>query len=908
MNFILNMKRIEMRTLTIIDTFGFFFRSYYALPPLRNSEGFPTGLLLGFANLIHSIYKEQNSDYLVFALEGRGQNRRKLLDPNYKANRAKAPEELLLQLPIAIEWIEKMGFQNLSIKNYEADDVIASLASWASNQGLQTKIISHDKDLYQLINETTYLYDPIKKREIHIQECIEKWGVYPQDFTNFQALLGDSSDNISGIKGIGSKTAQKLINHYHTLEEIYANEEHLESQLGKRLATLIKEGKEDAFKSRELVVLEKNLIQDFSLTAFPSKNPLLAILPELEKHNFDRLVLKIKQQSPFGFKKPLVRKNGQKKVEFEEKKFTFQAHLIQSFDEALSLLQNHPLHSRIAFDCETDQLDTQNAQMVGFSFCLDGKNGYYVPLLHNYLGSPTQLSKQEAKILLEEIFKHPIIGHNLKFDYLITKNNFNITPQNIILDSMILAWLDDSSSHVGLDRQMFKWFNHKMIAFDEVVQKGQNFAQVHLEEASKYASEDAVATYQLYHFLEERFKETPHLLDLAYTLEFPLSIVLAEMENQGIKINLPFFESLKDQLSQLISTCSSQIFALAHEDFNINSPQQLSAILFEKLGLKGSKQIKGGYSTEEKVLEKLIDDHPIIAHILQYREANKLRNTYIEPLLKLANQEHKIFTSFLQTGTATGRLSSKSPNLQNIPVRSEAGKKIRQGFIAQEGNLLLSIDYSQIELRLLAHFSQDPSLLQAFQTKQDIHTQTAISIFGESDDLKRSIAKSINFGLIYGMGAKKLSETLKIPLKDAKQYIESYFASFPTVKNFLKNQQENILSQGYAQTLLGHRRYFDFESATEFQKSNFLREGINTIFQGSAADLIKLAMNAISAHIRDTPIKMLIQVHDELIFELPQEGAQRHAQKIVEIMNSIYTLKVPLECGFALGENWAELK
>lgn len=897
-----------MRTLTIIDTFGFFFRSYYALPPLRNSEGFPTGLLLGFANLIQGLYKEKNCDFLVFALEGKGINHRKLLEPNYKANRAQTPEELLLQLPIAIEWIEQMGFANLSIDGYEADDAVASLAQWAKNQGMKTRVISHDKDLYQLIDDSIYLYDPIKKKEIHTEECIEKWGVHPKDFVNFQALLGDPSDNISGIKGIGAKTAQKLINHYHTLEALYKDQANLENLVTKRLANLIRSGKEDAYKSRELVTLKQDLIQDFSPTPFPKDNPLLKILPQLEQYDFERLSLKIKKQSPFGFKKSPSRINGQKKVLLEDRSFSFSPHLITSFQEALKLLQSHPKDQPIAYDCETDGLDTQNAKMVGFSFCLDGKNGYYVPLNHNYLGVPSQLSTQEAKTLLEKIFQHPIIAHNFKFDYLITKNNFGITPQAEMLDSMILAWLDDSSSHVGLDKQMLKWFNHKMIAFDDVIQKGQNFAQVELEQASKYASEDAVATHCLYHFLKDRLQKTPQILELAHSLEFPMIEVLAEMENQGIKINTSFFEALRNQTAQLIAEYSSEIYRFAEEDFNLNSPQQLSYILFEKLGLKGSRQIKGGFSTEEKVLEKLLDEHPIIPFILKYREISKLRNTYIEPLLKLANEEGRIFTSFLQTGTSTGRLSSKSPNLQNIPVRSEAGKKIREGFIAKEGNLFLSVDYSQIELRLLAHFSQDPNLLQSFNDGKDIHAQTALKIFGESNELKRSIAKTINFGLIYGMGSRKLSDTLKISPKEAKSYIESYFASFPTVKDFLKQQEENILSLGYAETLLGHRRYFDFTNATDFQKSNYLREGINTIFQGSAADLIKLAMNQIFQSLRDSSVKMLIQVHDELIFELPEKEAKEKSQEIAKIMNSIYTLKVPLECGISLGKNWAELK
>lgn len=897
-----------MQTLTIIDTFGFFFRSYYALPPLRNSEGFPTGLLLGFANLIHNLYQEGSHQYLVFALEGKGVNHRKLIDPNYKATRQPTPEELLMQLPIAIGWIEKMGFPNISIDGYEADDIIASLSTWGVKNGHKVKIVSHDKDLYQLISESVCLYDAGKKKEIEIEDCFEKWGVYPQDFVAFQSLIGDTSDNIAGIRGIGAKTAQKIINHYHNLDAIYADEENWEKVMTKRVAGLLKEGKESAYQSQKLVKLCKDLIPNFTPTPFPKHNPLLAIVDELEALDFERLSLKVKKQSPFGYKKEPSKGIGHKKSEAEEEEFSFSSNLLISFEKAMQLLKNHPLDKPIAYDCETDSLDTHLANMVGFSFSLDGKKGYYVPMRHFYLGVPQQMGVEEGKALIEEIFKHPLIGHNLKFDYLVAKNNFNLTPQNSMSDSMLLAWLYDSTTPVGLDRQMYRWFNHKMISFESVVKRGENFSHIQLDEASEYACEDAVATYRLYYRLESELEKQnlSHLLKLAKELEFPMIPTLASMEEEGICIDTNFFEGLRGDATQQIGSLTTEIYQLAGEDFNLNSPQQLSHILFSKLGLQGSKQVKGGYSTEEKVLEKLKDNHPIIPLVLQYREASKLRNTYIDPLLKLVNKDNKIFTSFLQTGTATGRLSSKSPNLQNIPVRTEAGKKIRQGFVAQEGNVLLSIDYSQIELRLLAHFSEDPTLIEAFMQNKDIHSETSLKIFGTLD--KRSVAKSINFGLIYGMGSKKLSETLKISINEARSYIESYFATFPTVKSYLKNQEENILSQGYAQTLLGHRRYFDFSTATDFQKSNYLREGINSIFQGSAADLIKMAMNKIHAFIQGTQTKMLIQVHDELIFELPEEGALSKGEEIAKIMNEIHPLKVPLQCGVSIGKNWAELK
>lgn len=894
--------------MTIIDTFGFFFRSYFALPPLRNSKGFPTGLLLGFANLIHNLYLEGGCEYLVFALEGRGVNRRKLIAPDYKATRAETPQELLMQLPIAIKWIERMGFPNVCIDGYEADDVIASLCKWALNQNLNVRIVSHDKDLYQLIGDGVHLYDPIKKKEIHAQECLERWGVMPEDFVAFQSLIGDSSDNVVGVKGVGIKTAQKVINHYHNLDALYADEANwAKNGIPSKMIRLLQEGKESAYLSQKLVKLYDDLIPSFSPIPFPRENPLLKIEEELEAYDFDRLLLRVKKLNLATKRDP--RKNvGSKREQIIQKSFEYEYELLNDFAKAQQILASVSLDTPIAFDCETDSLEIYQANMVGFSFCIDKRKGYYVPLAHNYLGVEKQIGYEEAKILLSEIFKHPIIGHNLKFDYLVAKHNFSLTPQKEMQDSMILAWLYDSGFAVGLDRQMIKWFDYKMLAFEQVVKKGENFSQVTLEEATRYACEDAVATYCLYERLREEFvaQNLQHLLDLAHSLEFPMIKTLAEMEAEGIKIDIEFFESLRVIATKNIAEYSAQIFSYAQETFNLNSPAQLSTILFERLGLQGSKQVKGGYSTEESVLEKLVDSHPIITPILRYREANKLRNTYIDPLLKLAKQEDRVFTSFLQTGTATGRLSSKSPNLQNIPVRTEAGKQIRQGFIAREGNVLLSVDYSQIELRLLAHFSEDPSLIEAFAEGKDIHSETSLKIFGSTQ--RRDVAKSINFGLIYGMGAKKLSETLKIPLKEAKAYIASYFENFPTVKNFLKSQEESIESVGYAQTLLGHRRYFDFSSATEFQKSNYRREGINSIFQGSAADLIKLAMNKIHSFIENTPIKMLIQVHDELIFELPREGAEQKADEIVKIMNEIYTLRVPLECGVALGQNWAELK
>lgn len=911
-------KRESMNTLNVIDTFGFFFRSFYALPPLKNTQGFPTGLLVGFCNLLQSLYKDPSCTYIVFALEGGGENKRREIFEAYKRNRTAPPQELIMQLPVAIEWIRKMGFLNISIEGYEADDVIASISKIANAKHIAVRIISHDKDLYQLIDEHTHIYDPIGKKDIREEQCLEKYGVKPTQFVDYQALVGDSSDNVMGIKGIGAKSAQKLIAHFGSIESMYKRESELIEVVSPRIANLVREGKESAFLSKRLVTLHNDLIEDIDLSKclMPQSNPMLKILDELKTYDLKNIISKV--QSPH--ERYAQKKEAQKGIGSSMKPnskstqaFHFIPHLLDNVADIESVLQGIEEGAKIGFDCESDSLDLQEAHLVGFSFCFDGENAYYVPVGHSYLGVEKQLSLEEAKHIVGLIFAHPLIGHNLKFDLSLIHRTLGLEHKGAIYDSMILSWLYDSIAPVGLDKQMLKWFKHTMISFDSIVAKGENFSLVHLNTATQYAAEDAAATFALYHRLEQEFlaREWGAILEIAYTLEFPFIKVLMAMEYEGIKVDMAFLESLKDKASEQISHLSAEIFSLCGETFNLNSPQQLSQVLFNRLGLQPGRSVKGGLSTDEKTLLAIADSHAVIPLILDYREVNKLKSTYIEPLLRFgaANSEHRIHTSFLQSGTATGRLSSKSPNLQNIPVRREEGRKIRQAFISKEGHSLISIDYSQIELRLLAHFCKDPSLIESFKQDKDIHYETAARLFGaENAKDKRAIAKSINFGLIYGMGSKKLSETLRIPLKEAKSYIESYFALFPTIQDFLNAQKTFLLENGYSQTLLGHRRYFDFQKATEFMKANFLREGINSIFQGSAADLIKLSMCEIHKKYAKSDLKMLLQVHDELIFEAPQEKAHAYAKEVADIMNHIYTLEVPLKCGISIGHNWAELK
>lgn len=905
-----------MKTLTIIDTFGFLFRSYFALPPLKNHEGFPTGLLTGFAKLIMQLHKDYPQDYLVFALDSKEENFRKSIDPLYKAKRPEIPQDLKLQLKVAIEWVEQMGFKNISIAGYEADDVIASINKCANALNVYVRIISHDKDLYQLIDGNTFLFDPKKKKEIHAVDCIEKYGVTPAQFVDFQSLVGDNSDNVPGVKGIGAKGAARLLHQFKTLDGIYEN---IDKIAPKHTQELLKIYKEDAYRSQQLVRLREDLLENFNLQdcQMPHQNPLLKIAESLKAYAINSVLKKIlPKDSPknslhfFENATNIIESQGFASQTPEAIPFAFNANLLNTDEKLQAFLPKISSDSIVSFDTETTNLDVMHAKIVGFSFCLDGINAYYVPLAHNYLGVEEQVSRQVALDFIRTLFNaKAIIGHNLKYDLEILRTNFDFIPKSFqnIKDSMLLAWLYQSDLPCNLDSLMLRYFKHEMIHYKDVVKKGENFSQIPIEYACKYASEDAAACYQLYQKLTNLLPQ--NLLQVAQSTEFPFIQCLVNMELSGTKIDIEYFKELKLEMSAKLSSLSEEIYSIAQKKFNLNSPQQLSIVLFEDLKLQSGKKTKSGLSTSQMVLNSLYDAHPIVPKILEYRELFKLFSTYIEPLIEHAklNASHKIYTSFMQTGTSTGRLSSKNPNLQNIPVKTTQGRRIRQGFIAQENHLLVSLDYSQIELRLLAHFSQDKAMIEAFCNNADIHLETAKKIFGEAKaQEKRAVAKSINFGLIYGMGPKKLSETLKISYQEAKSYIQNYFESFPTVKDFLKAQEDFILENGYSLTLLGRMRKFDFHGIQEYQKAAFLREGINAIFQGSAADIIKLAMVQIMQEKLES--KLLLQVHDELIFEAPKHCVENEAEKITEIMENITALRVPLRCSVSIGENWGALK
>ncbi|GAB0001349.1 DNA polymerase I [Helicobacter pylori] len=887
---------IKEGTLALIDTFAYLFRSYYMSAknkPLTNDKGFPTGLLTGLVGMVKKFYKDRkNMPFIVFALESQTKTKRAEKLGEYKQNRKDAPKEMLLQIPIALEWLQKMGFTCVEVSGFEADDVIASLATLSP---YKTRIYSKDKDFNQLLSDKIALFDG--KTEFLAKDCVKKYGILPSQFTDYQGIVGDSSDNYKGVKGIGSKNAKELLQRLGSLEKIYENLDLAKNLLSPKMYQALIQDKESTFLSKELATLERGCIKefDFSSCAFPSENPLLKIKDELKEYGFIS-TLRDLENSPTPLildNVPLLENtpasdNAPKKSRMIVLENTAP---LSAFLERLKKT-NARIFMRLVLDKEK--------KVLALAFLYEDQ-GYFLPL-EEALFSPFSLEFLQNAFF--KMLQHAqIIGHDLKPLLSFLKAKYQVSLENIrIQDTQILAFLKNPEK-VGFDEVLKEylkeeWIPHEKIKDFKTKSKAEKLEQLDME---------LNALKRLCEYFEKGGLEE-NLLALAREVETPFMKVLMGMEFQGFKIDAPYFKCLEQEFKNELHVLERQILELIGVDFNLNSPKQLSEILYEKLELPKNKS----HSTDEKSLLKILDKHPSIALILEYRELNKLFNTYTTPLLRLKDKDDKIHTTFIQTGTATGRLSSHSPNLQNIPVRSPRGLLIRKGFIASSKEYcLLGVDYSQIELRLLAHFSQDKDLMDAFLKGRDIHLETSKALFG--GDLakeKRSIAKSINFGLVYGMGSKKLSETLNIPLNEAKSYIEAYFKRFHSIKDYLNRMKEEILKTSKAFTLLGRYRVFDFTGANDYIKGNYLREGVNAIFQGSASDLLKLGMLKVSERFKNNPsVRLLLQVHDELIFEIEEKNAPELQQEIQRILNDeVYPLRVPLETSAFIAKRWNELK
>ncbi|GHQ70919.1 DNA polymerase I [Helicobacter pylori] len=881
---------IKEGTLALIDTFAYLFRSYYMSTknkPLTNDKGFPTGLLMGLVGMVKKFYKDKkNMPFIVFALESQTKTKRAEKLGEYKQNRKDAPKEMLLQIPIALEWLQKMGFTCVEVSGFEADDVIASLATLSP---YKTRIYSKDKDFNQLLSDKIALFDG--KTEFLAEDCVKKYGILPSQFTDYQGIVGDSSDNYKGIKGIGSKNAKELLQRLGSLEKIYENLDLVKNLLSPKMYQALIQDKESAFLSKELATLERGCIKefDFSSCAFPSENPLLKIKDELKEYGFIS-TLRDLENSPT----PLILDNTPASDNAPKKSRMIVLENTEPLSAFLEKLKktNARIFMRLVLDKEK--------KVLALAFLLEDQ-GYFLPL-EEALFSPFSL--EFLQNAFSQMLQHAqIIGHDLKPLLSFLKAKYQVSLENIrIQDTQILAFLKNPEK-VGFDEVLREYLKEELIPHEKIKDFKTKSKAGKLEQLDRELN----ALKRLCEYFEKGGLEEG-LLALAREVETPFMKVLMGMEFQGFKIDAPYFKCLEQEFKNELHVLERQILELIGVDFNLNSPKQLSEILYEKLELPKNKS----HSTDEKSLLKILDKHPSIALILEYRELNKLFNTYTTPLLRLKDKDDKIHTTFIQTGTATGRLSSHSPNLQNIPVRSPKGLLIRKGFIASSKEYcLLGVDYSQIELRLLAHFSQDKDLMGAFLKGRDIHLETSKALFGE--DLakeKRSIAKSINFGLVYGMGSKKLSETLNIPLNEAKSYIEAYFKRFPSIKDYLNRMKEEILKTSKAFTLLGRYRVFDFTGVNDYIKGNYLREGVNAIFQGSASDLLKLGMLKVSERFKNNPsVRLLLQVHDELIFEIEEKNAPELQQEIQRILNDeVYPLRVPLETSAFIAKRWNELK
>ncbi|GAA7977844.1 DNA polymerase I [Helicobacter pylori] len=891
---------IKEGTLALIDTFAYLFRSYYMSAknkPLTNDKGFPTGLLTGLVGMVKKFYKDRkNMPFIVFALESQTKTKRAEKLGGYKQNRKDAPKEMLLQIPIALEWLQKMGFTCVEVSGFEADDVIASLATLSP---YKTRIYSKDKDFNQLLSDKIALFDG--KTEFLAKDCVEKYGILPSQFTDYQGIVGDSSDNYKGVKGIGSKNAKELLQRLGSLEKIYENLDLAKNLLSPKMYQALIQDKESAFLSKELATLERGCIKefDFSSCAFPSENPLLKIKDELKEYGFISTLRDLEKSPLIAENAPILDSvpilDNAPALDSAPKKSCM---IVLESTEPLSMFleklknPNARVFARLVLDKEK--------KVLALAFLYEDQ-GYFLPL-EEALFSPFSL--EFLQNAFSQMLQHAcIIGHDLKPLLSFLKAKYQVSLENIrIQDTQILAFLKNPEK-VGFDEVLKEYLKEELIPHEKIKDFKTKSKAGKLEQLDMELN----ALKRLCEYFEKGGLEEG-LLALAKEIETPFMKVLIGMEFQGFKIDAPYFKRLEQEFKDELKVLERQILDLIGVDFNLNSPKQLSEILYEKLELPKNKS----HSTDEKSLLKILDKHPSIALILEYRELNKLFNTYTTPLLRLKDKDDKIHTTFIQTGTATGRLSSHSPNLQNIPVRSSKGLLIRKGFIASSKEYcLLGVDYSQIELRLLAHFSQDKDLMEAFLKGRDIHLETSKALFG--GDLakeKRSIAKSINFGLVYGMGSKKLSETLNIPLNEAKSYIEAYFKRFPSIKDYLNRMKEEILKTSKAFTLLGRYRVFDFTGANDYVKGNYLREGVNAIFQGSASDLLKLGMLKVSERFKNNPsVRLLLQVHDELIFEIEEKNAPELQQEIQRILNDeVYPLRVPLETSAFMAKRWNELK
>ena len=918
--------------LVLVDGSSYLFRAFHGMPPLTNSKGMDTGAIYGVVNMLRSLVKDYNPSHMVVVFDAKGKTFRDDIYAQYKANRPPMPNELRSQIEPLHKIVEAMGFSILVEPGVEADDVIGTLATRASKIGRACVISTGDKDMAQLVDEHVTLINTMTRSAMDVNGVVEKFGVPAELIIDFLALKGDKVDNIPGVPGVGDKSAVAMLMGIGGIKAIYENLDkiaELDFRGAKTMAAKMLEYKDQAFLSYQLATIATDLPLEMELSSFTiddmNKPVLREIFAELE---FKRWLSEVSDADTLA----QVAEN-QSKLSTEASDGTeplatapidtSHYHTILTKDAFCNLVAKIASSEYYSIDTETTSLDYMQAEIVGLSFAFADDSAYYIPVAHDYPGAPEQLDRQFVLNTLKALIEDPApkkIGQHIKYDKNVLAN-YDIHLQGILCDTMLASYvLNSTATRHDMDSLSLKYLSHKSISFEDIAGKGAKqitFNQVDLETAAKYAAEDADITLRLYLALKTLLEAQAGLSDLLNTIEIPLSSVLATMEQTGVLINSQKLAQQSQNLAKRVVELEAQVHELAGEQFNLGSTKQLQTILFEKLGLPVKKKTpKGSPSTSEEVLQELALEYELPALIMQYRGLSKLKNTYTDKLPRMINHRtNRVHTSYHQAVTATGRLSSSDPNLQNIPIRTKEGRQVRQAFIAREGYKVVAADYSQIELRIMAHLSKDEGLLSAFAKGLDVHKATAAEVFGvalnEVTDNQRRSAKAINFGLIYGMSAFGLAKQLSIPRYDAQAYMDKYFERYPGVLRYMESTREGAKQTGYVTTVFDRRLYLpDINATNGLRRAGAERAAINAPMQGTAADIIKKAMIAVSEWIKglSTPsdVIMIMQVHDELVFEIRENKVDDYVRQINQLMENCVKLDVPLVVEAGVGDNWDE--
>lgn len=918
-----------MPPFVLVDGSYFLFRAFHALPPLTTSTGLHTNAIRGAISAIQKLMRRTQPTHMAVIFDTPEPTFRHELSPIYKGDRPSMPTELSEQIPYLHALIRALGIPLHTLPGAEADDIIGTLAKRAEAMGHQVLISTGDKDMAQLVTEKVTLEDSFKEKPLDVDGVFEKFGVWPNQIIDYLTLMGDASDGIMGVPGVGAKTAAKLLTEYGTIGGILENVDKIKGKVGQNIKEHVDGIALDHQLASIVIDLDLNFGYDDLKLGEPNVETLRHLYTELEfrnqlqsldhpnnpnNSNYQQAAKSINAKAVTA-PEPLEDHASVTSSDDQLGQATY--HTVLSQQDWDTLFERLSTEKRFAFDTETTSLDYRIAQIVGFSVAFDAQNAYYVPLAHDYEGAPEQLNRevilaQIKPILEDESVKK--IGHHLKYDAHVLENH-GIHLAGWYFDTMLASYvLNSVATRHGMDDVARLYLSHLTTTYEQVAGKGakqKTFNQIPLETAAHYAAEDAHVTYRLYEVLSSKLQAHPELVNILHNIEVPVARVLTQMEENGIELDLAFLDQLGGEFSNTMQNLENQIMEIAGESFNVSSPKQVGEVLFEKLGLKGGKKTTTGqYSTSESVLEKI--EHPIAQLILEYRGLSKLKSTYTDGLCKQANPDtHRVHTSYHQALTATGRLSSTDPNLQNIPIRAEIGRQIRKAFVAPEGRVLLAADYSQIELRLMAHLSQDEALLDAFIHGQDVHRRTAAEVLGialedVTNDQRRQ-AKAVNFGLLYGMSEFGLIRQLGFTRQESQDYIKQYFHRYPGIYDYMQRTRQVALEQGFVETLLGRRLYTpDIDARNMMVRKAAERAAINAPLQGSAADIIKMAMIEVDKMLPKDQAKMLLQVHDELVFEVDEDIADELAPKLAEVMQSVLQISVPLVVEVGKGKNWDE--